>query len=760
MSVFSTAGFFAASVSAQSSNQSDLAPGPVAELLPDGNPLPGDDITPAANQSAEADPYQWAPQSENVASDSGAVAGSTSQGYPGSVSNQAATSWTPPPTQSSPKTMFRNNAPAGGNDFQPSASAFVGNGSASSCNHCNGTASGTVGTCGCEQESFQQDAFGRRGECSQCASCGQSEVVYEGFDPGEFVGNSRYHNGGGQHCGCGRCASQGCHPVATAAGGAARVAGGAVGGAARVAGGAVGGAARVAGGTAATAARVAGGAAKVAKHIVGERFVRSHERRVDRHDRIQDRRVDGVAGCCGGGCSGNCGCSYDDGCSNDCGCSNEIVSSCGCGQCDTAYTESDFVGGDCGGDCQCGAGQSFAAQSNPVEYFDGGYQGSATVAPTGPTHTWDTYCDGTAGNADNVYTPCAADAIDDACSVITGVEEDCDNVNTIFGVKGLYLNRNYESNRGFSGPGTPGGPGLFTGQTEHDDFGGLEATLTRRGAAGRGYELRYFGLTPAATTATITGNPTTNFDGATTGPNTFLSGVQRPGGLTAAQAFNLATVHQLTRESTIHNAEFNFLRMGQPVNADGGNVRETLLGFRYFRFDESLNYRGSGIAPNALPGGDISRVDWLNETTNELFGIQIGQRSEFGLFGRFRGIVGAKAGIFNNQHSNSQRVSFRGAGGAEELAQVVSGPDAGRGFSVTGDDDQVAMMGELDLGVAYQLTRNSRIRVGYQAVYVTDVALAGDQIEQNFFDIASVGQPQTEGDLFLHGGYFGMEFAF
>ena len=70
------------------------------------------------------------------------------------------------------------------------------------------------------------------------------------------------------------------------------------------------------------------------------------------------------------------------------------------------------------------------------------------------------------------------------------------------------------------------------------------------------------------------------------------------------------------------------------------------------------------------------------------------------------------------------------------------------------------MIGELDLGVTYQMFRNSRLRVGYRALFVSDVAFAVPQTEPLFTNLDAVQSPTDNDNLFLQGGYFGVEFAF
>ena len=345
-------------------------------------------------------------------------------------------------------------------------------------------------------------------------------------------------------------------------------------------------------------------------------------------------------------------------------------------------------------------------------------------------------------------------------------QQDQSGVNTILGVSGLYFQRNYGDNLQLSGSRFIGERGLFSNDADHDDFGGVDANLIRRRADGKGYEVRYFGLTPGDATATLGGNPFTTLAGTAGGFDFGLSGVGIPDQLTATDAFNLAEIHQVTRETRIYNAEFNLLRMGCTPNnirrGDASRVNfEYLLGFRFFKFDESLNYSAQQIRPTAATGsGSLLRADYKNEVSNDLYGIQIGGRSEINLGRKFSLILGTKAGIFSNNFTNQQNVSFLERNGNRVAGQVLSGPNQGAAFDTDGEDTDITMLGELDLGLTYQLFKNSRIRAGYKAVFVSDVAFAADQTELFFQDLVAIQQPEANDDLVLYGGYLGMEFAF
>ena len=501
---------------------------------------------------------------------------------------------------------------------------------------------------------------------------------------------------------------------------------------------------------------------------------------------------------------GDCGC---DTCgqgevvsSGDCGCDTcgqgEIVSSGGCDTCnssdDVFYV--DGIGGESYADCNLAE----CSQSEEVFYDTGANRIAENASPHSSRRREHKGIFARhrakhlakkealarrkqASIAGVTGTPAVGAAAVGAASAVAfnqgqanGPVANGSNVNTTIGVLGLYFNRDFEDDRQFSASQFANERGLFSNDADHDNFGGYELFLNRRNANGNGFEARFFDLEPSSASATLGGAPFTLLSGGGTffSPGQFLSGVGVPnvsfgGGnvqdVTAADVFNLADVHQVTRETQIQNVEFNLLRLGRIGQRRRGAGRtvshESLVGFRYFRFDESVNYSAQVFRPGTI-ASDLSRADYLNEVTNSLYGIQIGGRTEVGFLRRFSVIATTKAGFFNNTFTNNQNVNFSPRGAATETAQILDGPFSGQPFDTEGEDSDFAMIGEFDVGVTYQMFRNSRLRVGYRAIFVTDVALAVPQTETLFSDLNAVQSPTDNDDLFLQGGYIGAEFAF
>ena len=260
--------------------------------------------------------------------------------------------------------------------------------------------------------------------------------------------------------------------------------------------------------------------------------------------------------------------------------------------------------------------------------------------------------------------------------------------NRVFGINALLMSRtDFNDARIFDG-------GLSSEDVTFKDRGGFELFMTTRYNGGRGWEVRYFGL----------------FGGSESIAETFF-----PTGATAA----------LTRSGDIHNVEVNYLQQARgPLNRLGLSLNETILGFRYFQFNDNLTLN-SNFSPGFVQGAD-----------NSLFGFQIGRRLEKQFGPRF-GFAGVgKFGVFNNR-LNSFLLDETG---------TTSG----------GGKDDLSFLGELDLGVTYRFSQNARLKLGYRAIGVTEVGIAE---RQSIADVPPVRVTDSDGDLTIDGGYIGIEFV-
>jgi hypothetical protein len=137
---------------------------------------------------------------------------------------------------------------------------------------------------------------------------------------------------------------------------------------------------------------------------------------------------------------------------------------------------------------------------------------------------------------------------------------------------------------------------------------------------------------------------------------------------------------------------------------------------------------------------------WNTDTTNNLYGLQIGADAKIFENGRFSidGVV--KAGAYCNHAEESTGVS---------IAKDVRPSSA--------STDQASFIGETGLQCKYRLTRNLVLKAGYEALWLEGLALAPGQIQETYTThpatVSALGVNSGSGLLF-HGATTGLEYSF
>jgi hypothetical protein len=223
-------------------------------------------------------------------------------------------------------------------------------------------------------------------------------------------------------------------------------------------------------------------------------------------------------------------------------------------------------------------------------------------------------------------------------------------------------------------------------------------------------------------------------------------------GFTADQSTNAAVRHRLRTDYQAHSAEINFLGSTGPYGPYGTSRFTWLAGFRYFRFDDNLEFASDPIDTNFT--GAAPEIYYNIDVDNNLYGFQLGGRGEIFVSQRMSLDLGTKFGVFGNHINHHSRI-----GGSAGDAVINNGPFNGQPFNVTSTADSISFLGELKAGASYWLTNNWRITGGYRAVGITGLALAADQIPLDLRGINDVDAVDTDGSLILHGAYAGAEFT-
>ncbi len=319
--------------------------------------------------------------------------------------------------------------------------------------------------------------------------------------------------------------------------------------------------------------------------------------------------------------------------------------------------------------------------------------------------------------------------------------------NFVVGISGLIFDRDYEGHRSVSQ--NAAGGRLYTTDADHDNFGGVDVSLQRRNCNNRGWEARYWGLYPDTATSSLTGTPvyvSSDWRG--------LDQINHvASGANVWDIFQQGDVQTVFRDTNIQNIEFNLLgnagcftsRHGRQANV------EVMAGFRWFEFDETL-----GFSSDSTFGAYPATLLYGSEVDNTLLGFQMGGSTEYCLTNRWRLSAGTKMGIYNNR-INARQYILDDLGA---YAQIGSGANAGDDYNLSDQKDDLAFLGELELGLIFQLSSKSRAVVGYRAVGVSGVALADGQIPYDYTDVWQITRTRSDNALLLHGGYAGLEFCY
>jgi hypothetical protein len=153
-----------------------------------------------------------------------------------------------------------------------------------------------------------------------------------------------------------------------------------------------------------------------------------------------------------------------------------------------------------------------------------------------------------------------------------------------------------------------------------------------------------------------------------------------------------------------------------------------------------VGFRGGEVDEDYSAFSDT--VGFESRTTNSLFGFQIGADVRLLNTAPFHINALCKAGIFGN--AIDQRSTLNTLTSSTALDQHAN---------------EVAFLGEIGLVATYELGPHLSARAFYQAVWLSGVALAPEQIAGTNF-ASSTLSVDAGGSLFYHGGGLGLEFRF
>lgn len=225
------------------------------------------------------------------------------------------------------------------------------------------------------------------------------------------------------------------------------------------------------------------------------------------------------------------------------------------------------------------------------------------------------------------------------------------------------------------------------------------------------------------------------------------------------------TAQRVRTNWSAQNIELNLLRLPMfcggtcgGYDACGGNgdcgsctspfTLVGLCGFRYLRFDDAFEY-GTWCSEYDGAGWQTPYALYYDiNVDNHLMGFQLGANMNYCVGCRWNFFWDTNFGAYNNYIDAYQRVYGQGDvrfTGSQQAATVWA------------NKNDVAFMGEMRLGGAYDFTCNWRGVLAYRAIGVSGVALSSDQIANDFANYSQTALIDSSGGLLIHGVQAGVE---
>ena len=137
---------------------------------------------------------------------------------------------------------------------------------------------------------------------------------------------------------------------------------------------------------------------------------------------------------------------------------------------------------------------------------------------------------------------------------------------------------------------------------------------------------------------------------------------------------------------------------------------------------------------------------WSTNTVNNLFGMQIGGQGVLFRIGQFSIEGSLKAGLYDNFASQNTAASL-------EKFMYYAGASSNR----------LAYSGDGVIQLKYQVTRDLKLKLGYQLLWINQVALAAGQVSKSYSTSTpslTVNGVNASSSILFQGGTVGFEYTF
>jgi hypothetical protein len=269
-------------------------------------------------------------------------------------------------------------------------------------------------------------------------------------------------------------------------------------------------------------------------------------------------------------------------------------------------------------------------------------------------------------------------------------------------------------------------------------------------------EVVYWGLYPAEASARATGTLDSMID---------FSDLDYAGG-NADLFFDGAAAHRVTYDFDFHSVEVNLVGnccSGGPFGCGmcgccNGNSGSPwgfgwLAGFRYINFTEDWLFTTD--TTETVFDNDATELNYSVDTDNNLFGFQLGGGISYCITNALSAYATAKFGLYNNHIEQTQRVF-----GPLGNATINNGPFATSDYVIDAEDDDIAFVGQIDVGARWALNQSWSLNAGYRLLALSGVAISEDNVAQgNFQNVLGIADTQTTGTFIMHGAVLGATYC-
>lgn len=210
--------------------------------------------------------------------------------------------------------------------------------------------------------------------------------------------------------------------------------------------------------------------------------------------------------------------------------------------------------------------------------------------------------------------------------------------------------------------------------------------------------------------------------------------------------------HRLWRHNEVHSVELSLLRDPMGIRCATWGL-DWSMGVRFFRFNEELTFGAL-----RFDGDPATPADWgyfSDHITNSLVGFQAGADLRWDIVPTLQLTAGPKLGIYNNHIRNW----FYGYLGDGSVA-TTGGSGVPGNYPVASHEDVLAFLAQVDLGLEWKFAPQWSATIGYRVVAVTGIGLADDQFPQYTVDIPEIKDLEHNGNLILHGAYWGLTYSY